>query len=95
MYGYNKYKYKVMINHIQFKYAKRTELPLNLIEDERAIDIYNNSNYAIYQDKDDVYYLGLDYGARIDPFTYGTIKDIEDYLIDDYLLIEEEEEDDD
>lgn len=50
---------------------------------ENARDIYINSSFVLYQDDKGIYYLDeLDHGANIEYSAYGSIEDIEEYIIE-------------
>ena len=61
-----------------------------IFNNDIAIDLYNNSDYTLYKDKEkDIYYLDIkDYGALIEPVAEGSLKDIEQYLIDEFKEME-------
>ena len=69
------------------KKSKRelTRQDVRVFENEKARDIYINSDFALYKDDNDVYYLDeLNYGSQIEYCVSGSITEIEEYIIDTF-----------
>lgn len=62
---------------------------VRILESDKARELYINSDYSLYKDKEGIYYLDiLGYGALIEPVIEGTLKDIEQYLIEEFNEME-------